>query len=149
MAINSAAVSELERQLRDGLTSQGEIEVSWVGKLIGLMGETRNLEGRAYLLKIISAMSDSATITRFVQQDGLGTLSSWITEHVENDETDTLICLLHSLIKVDFPYDSIGRYKLREKITRLTNHIQSRVADLCTSVLAKWDNAAKQAPTRP
>ena len=67
----SAAVSELESQLQDKLTLNGEIEVSWVGKLVELMRETQNLDGRVYLLKIIRAMSTSATITRFIQYEGL------------------------------------------------------------------------------
>ena len=144
----SAAVSELESQLQDKLTLNGEIEVSWVGKLVELMRETQNLDGRVYLLKIIRAMSTSATITRFIQYEGLQILSDWITEHQENNEIENLTYILSAIVNVDFPHESIRLYNIRDKIKNLTNHVTTRVADLSRTILSKWESAGKAEPPK-
>ena len=112
------------------------------------MKETENLDGRVYLLKIIRAMSTSATITRFIQCEGLQILSDWITEHEGNNELENLTYILSALVNVDFPLESIRLYNIRDKIKNLTNHVTTRVADLSRTILSKWETASKAEPPK-
>ena len=51
MTKRSAAITELENQLRDMLSANGGLlETRWVGRFVELMKETANSDGREYLL---------------------------------------------------------------------------------------------------
>ena len=77
----SAAITELENQLQVMIGPNGGLtETRWVGKYVELMRETKNREGRDYLLKVLfnTPQTDKATLSRFIQLGGVEILGDWI-----------------------------------------------------------------------
>lgn len=75
----SPAVIQLESQLRDMLSPNGGLgETRWVGKLVDLMKETINTDGKEFLLQVLlkTPQNDKATLTRFIQLGGIEILGN-------------------------------------------------------------------------
>ena len=91
MTKRSAAITELENQLRDMIgTNGGLLETRWVGKFVELMGETANSEGKDFLLKILlnTPQTEKSVLSRFIQLNGLDILDNWLNEHRVNIEKE-------------------------------------------------------------
>ena len=144
MAKRSAAVVELENQLREMLgPSGGLIETRWVGRLVDLMRETANTDGRAFLIKVIlnTPQTEKATLTRFIQLGGVDILGNWINEHKKSqvqEDKEILNGILSSLNKLTITMDILERTDIGKIVNNLSKIPDLSIQAKAKSIVSKW-----------
>ena len=144
MTKRSAAVVELENQLREMLgPSGGLIETRWVGRLVDLMKETANTDGRAFLIKVIlnTPQTEKATFTRFIQLGGVDILGNWINEHKKcqaQEDKEILNSILSSLNKLTITMDILDRTEIGKIVNNLFKITDPSIQAKAKSIVSKW-----------
>jgi hypothetical protein len=144
MAKRSAAVVELENQLREMLgPSGGLIETRWVGRLVDLMKETANTDGRAFLIKILlnTPQTEKATLTRFIQLGGVDILGNWINEHKisqAQEDKEIINSILSSLNKLTITMDILEKTEIGKVVNNLSKVMDPSIQAKAKSIVSKW-----------
>lgn len=142
MSKRSAAVAELESHLREMIGPSGGLsETRWVGRLVELMRETANTEGREYLLKVVLATPDRPTLTRFIQLGGVELLGQWINEHRKQtgqEDRQVLHTMLSCLNKLNISRETMQRTEIGKVVNSLSKHTDSSISAKAASIVAKW-----------
>lgn len=151
MSSRSLAVIELETQLRDMLSpSGGLMETRWVGRLVDLMRETQNLDGRIFLIKVLqnTPPSEKPTLTRFTQLGGVEILGTWITEHRNTNDTEdkqVIHSVLSSLNKLAITKEDIEKTEIGRIVNSLKKSNDQSIQAKATGVVAKWEKMIRDA----
>ena len=142
MSKRSAAVAELESQLREMIGPSGGLsETRWVGRLVELMRETANTEGREYLLKVVLATPDRPTLTRFIQLGGVELLGQWINDHRKQssqEDRQVLHTMLSCLNKLNISLETMQKTEIGKVVNGLSKHTDSSISAKAASIVAKW-----------
>lgn len=140
----SAAVSELESHLREMIgPSGGLVETRWVGRLLELMKETENTEGRNYLLKVLlnTPQTDKATLSRFIQLGGIELLGGWIREHKRCpnlEDGQVLHSVLSCLNKLAITMELLERTEIGKIVNSLCKAAEPSIVAKASSIISKW-----------
>lgn len=140
----SAAVVELETQLKDMIgQNRGLLEARWVGRFVEFLRETENHDGRLFLLNVLMStpLSEKATLTRFVQLQGIEILRDWIEEHRRStnpDEHAVLNSILSTLNKLTITIEILDRTKVGKKVGALARHSDPAISAKAGSLISKW-----------
>lgn len=140
----SAAVSELESQLREMIgPSGGLVETRWVGRLLELMNETENTEGRNFLLKVLlnTPQTDKATLSRFIQLNGIELLGKWIRAHKRSptqEDEQVLHSVLSCLNKLAITMELLERTEIGKVVNSLCKATEPSIAAKASSIVSKW-----------
>lgn len=142
MATNPA-VARLAEELNDILCPKGGLrEARWAGKLVGFMEQTKNCEGRQYLLKIIqnTPIDNEIAFARLYQLHIVDVLSRWITEHeglCEDGDLHILHLILSTFNKLILFQDSSQRQQISKFLSPLKYHEETSIRDKALSILSK------------
>jgi hypothetical protein len=140
----SAVVAELESQLREMIgPSGGLVETRWVGRLLELMKETENAEGRNYLLKVLlnTPQTDKATLSRFIQLSGIELLGKWIRAHKRSpsqEDEQILHSILSCLNKLAITMELLERTQIGKVVNSLCKATEPSIAAKASSIISKW-----------
>ena len=144
MTKRSAAIAELENQLRDMIGPNGGLlETRWVGRFVELMKETANTEAKDYLLKVLfnTPQSEKAALSRFIQLNGIEILGEWINEHRSNsDQEDSQIVhsCLSCLNKLTISTDLLDKTQIGKTVNKLSKHPDPSVQAKANTIVSKW-----------
>jgi hypothetical protein len=140
----SAAITELENHLRDMTSpSGGLLETRWVGRFVELMKETVNCEGKEYLLRVLlnTPQTEKATLSRFIQLNGVEILGSWISEHRANADAEDIAIVhscLSSLNKLTISTDLLDRTQIGKTVNKLAKHNDPSIQAKANTIVSKW-----------
>mgnify|MGYP000066981513 FL=1 len=151
---------ELESQLREMLgPSGGLMETRWVGRLVDLMRETQNTEGRNYLIKVLlnTPSTEKATLTRFIQLGGVELLGNWINDHKassEQEDRQVVQSILSLLNKLTITKEILQQTKIGKTVNKLKSSSDTSIQAKATSIVSKWekmirDEVEEKATIRP
>jgi hypothetical protein len=144
MSKRSAAVVELENQLRDMLSpSEGLTEARWVGRLVDLMKETANIDGRTFLLRVIlnTPQTERATFSRFIQLDGVDILGAWINDHKSNTtqaDREVINSALSCLNKLSMTMEILEKSGIGKTVNNLCKINDPSLQAKAKSIVSKW-----------
>lgn len=145
MSKRSASTAELENQLQEILSpSGGLIETRWVSKLIDLMLQVSDLDGRSILISALlnTNQSEKTTFSRFVQLGGVEILGTWIdqSKHLEDQESKQLIqSILSSLNKLCLSKEILQRTNIGNILNGLKNARDISIQVKASSILSRWE----------
>ena len=140
----SAAITELENQLQVMIGPNGGLtETRWVGKYVELMRETKNREGRDYLLKVLfnTPQTDKATLSRFIQLGGVEILGDWIHEHkdsIEQEDIQIVHSCLSCLNKISINTEILGKTQIGKTVNKLAKHFDPSIQAKSNTIVSKW-----------
>jgi TFIIS helical bundle-like domain. len=144
MTKRSAAITELENQLRDMLSANGGLlETRWVGRFVELMKETANSDGREYLLKVFfnTPQSEKAALARFVQLNGVEILGNWINEHrgsSEQEDNQIVHSCLSCINKLTISTELLDRTHIGKIVNKLVKHPDPSIQAKANTIVSKW-----------
>ena len=150
MTKRSAAITELENQLRDMVGACGGLlETRWVGRFVELMRETANTEGKEYLLKVLfnTPQSEKAALSRFIQLNGVEILAGWIAQHQSSQEQDD-IQIVHSCLsclnKLTISTELLEKTKIGKVVNKLAKHSDPSIQAKANTIVSKWKKIATE-----
>lgn len=150
MTKRSAAITELENQLRDMVSASGGLlETRWVGRFVELMRETANTEGREYLLRVLfnTPQSEKNALSRFIQLNGVEILSTWIAEHRSNTEQED-IQIVHSCLsclnKLTISTELLAKTQIGKVVNKLAKHSDPSIQAKANTIVSKWKKIASE-----
>ena len=144
MTKRSAAITELENQLRDMIgTNGGLLETRWVGKFVELMGETANSEGKDFLLKILlnTPQTEKSVLSRFIQLNGLDILDNWLNEHrvnIEKEDFHIVHSCLSCLNKLSISAELLEKTQIEKTVNKLAKHPDASIQAKANTIISKW-----------
>ncbi len=144
MTKRSAAITELENQLRDMIgVNGGLLETRWVGRFVELMRETANSEGKDYLLKVLfsTPQSEKAALSRFIQLNGVEILGNWINEHRTNPEQEDnqiIHSCLSCLNKLTISTELLDKTQIGKIVKKLGKHPDPSIQAKANTIVSKW-----------
>ena len=145
MSKRSASSVELEQHLQEILSpSGGLLETRWVSRLIELMLQTSDTEGRSALAKALlnTNQSEKTTFSRFVQLGGVEILGTWI-EQVRNcsdQESKQLVqSILSSLNKLNVSKEVLLQTSIGSILNTLKNAPDVSIQVKASSILSRWE----------
>lgn len=144
MTKRSAAITELENQLRDMIgTTGGLLETRWVGRFVELMRETANSEGKDYLLRVLfnTPQSEKAALSRFIQLNGVEILGNWISEHRSNPEQEDnqiVHSCLSCLNKLTISTEILDKTQIGKIVNKLAKHTDPSIQAKANTIVSKW-----------
>lgn len=147
----SPAVIELQNQLKDMLSSNGGLrETRWVGRLLGLMEETANLDGKEYLLGVLmrTPQNDQATLGRFMQLGGISVLASWLSE-IDEESVQIVHSALSCLSKFSLPQEILDSTKINRVLRKLSKNSDPSISAKAASILSKWKKCVSLEIAKP
>ena len=144
MTKRSAAITELENQLRDMLGANGGLlETRWVGRFVELMRETANTEGKDYLLKVLfnTPQTEKAPLSRFIQLKGVEILGDWINDHRKNNEKEDFQ-IVHSCLsclnKLAISTEILDKTQIGKIVNKLAKHPDASIQAKANTIVSKW-----------
>lgn len=157
MKKRSAAITELENQLRDMVGSNGGLlETRWVGRFVELMRETANSEGKEYLLNVLfnTPQTEKAALSRFIQLSGVEILGTWINEHrsnTEQEDNQIVHSCLSCLNKLSISTDLLDKTQIGKIVNKLAKHPDPSIQAKANTIVSKWKKIVteQEDPKRP
>ncbi|OMJ81331.1 hypothetical protein SteCoe_18255 [Stentor coeruleus] len=150
MTKRSAAITELENQLRDMISPNGGLlGIRWVGRYVELMRETANSDGKDYLLKVLfnTSQTEQALLSRFIQLNGIEILNNWLNEHsISSEQNDNQIIhsCLSCLNKLTLNIELLDKTQIGKTVQKLAKHPDASIQAKANTIVSKWKKMATE-----